>query len=414
MFLNNKLKSIFLTLDGHNDPALNINWFEALKRGKICHKNWHSKNKELIQEKVFNLSKKIKANITPAFKLPKQYKELFFSDEGSLKKKLVKVILDGEIKKDKDFASLIILLNDKYYRKFEICYYLRLITELIDNELIFNSLCLSDLKKKKSFPHGWHNYNSDFLKYSFYENYKKDLSILKLLNYKKNRKPNKKNFNLDDGVQYKYFDRYSIYSYKHQIDRSKIQKNREIIKNELTALWVKSKWKNEDQILNSRREGLESVALRFFNVYGIGQRPDSAYAAVIPKFVDLIVNQQPPIINGDGLQTRDFVHVNDVAQAIFKFLEPTWVGQKYHVFNVATQTRLSLLDLIENINNSLTQINPHHTRITPTFGPERPGDIRHSMASNSRLMTETTWEQSIDFPVGIFSLVKEAYLSKNK
>ena len=246
MFLNNKLKSIFLTLDGHNDPALNINWFEALKRGKICHKNWHSKNKELIQEKVFNLSKKIKANITPAFKLPKQYKELFFSDEGSLKKKLVKVILDGEIKKDKDFASLIILLNDKYYRKFEICYYLRLITELIDNELIFNSLCLSDLKKKKSFPHGWHNYNSDFLKYSFYENYKKDLSILKLLNYKKNRKPNKKNFNLDDGVQYKYFDRYSIYSYKHQIDRSKIQKNREIIKNELTALWVKSKWKNEE------------------------------------------------------------------------------------------------------------------------------------------------------------------------
>jgi nucleoside-diphosphate-sugar epimerase len=182
----------------------------------------------------------------------------------------------------------------------------------------------------------------------------------------------------------------------------------------LLSPYAESKWKNEDQILNSRREGLESVALRFFNVYGIGQRPDSAYAAVIPKFVDLIVNQQPPIINGDGLQTRDFVHVNDVAQAIFKFLEPTWVGQKYHVFNVATQTRLSLLDLIDNINNSLTQINPHHTRITPTFGPERPGDIRHSMASNSRLMTETTWEQSIDFPVGIFSLVKEAYLSKNK
>jgi nucleoside-diphosphate-sugar epimerase len=182
----------------------------------------------------------------------------------------------------------------------------------------------------------------------------------------------------------------------------------------LLSPYAESKWKNEDQILNSRREGLESVALRFFNVYGIGQRPDSAYAAVIPKFVDLIVNQQPPIINGDGLQTRDFVHVNDVAQAIFKFLEPTWVGQKYHVFNVATQTRLSLLDLIENINNSLTQINPHHTRITPTFGPERSGDIRHSMASNSRLMTETTWEQSIDFPVGIFSLVKEAYLSKNK
>ena len=182
----------------------------------------------------------------------------------------------------------------------------------------------------------------------------------------------------------------------------------------LLSPYAESKWENENQILNSRKEGLESVALRFFNVYGVGQRPNSAYAAVIPKFVDLIVDQQPPIINGDGLQTRDFIHANDVVQAIFKFLEPTWVGHKYHVFNVATQTRLSLLDLIDSINNSLAQIAPQHTTITPTFGPERPGDIRHSMGSNSRLMTETTWEQSIDFSVGIFNLVKEAYLSKNK
>ena len=182
----------------------------------------------------------------------------------------------------------------------------------------------------------------------------------------------------------------------------------------LLSPYAESKWENEDQILNSRKEGLESVALRFFNVYGIGQRPDSAYAAVIPKFVDLIVNQQPPVINGDGLQTRDFVHVNDVVQAIFKFLEPTWVGQNYHVFNVATQTKLSLLDLIGDINASLSQINPEHTVITPKFGPERAGDIRHSMASNARLVTETKWEQSVDFSVGIFELVEEAYRSKNK
>lgn len=182
----------------------------------------------------------------------------------------------------------------------------------------------------------------------------------------------------------------------------------------LLSPYAKSKWENEDQILNSRKEGLESVALRFFNVYGVGQRPDSAYAAVIPKFVDLIVNQQPPVINGDGLQTRDFVHVNDVVQAIFKFLEPTWVGQNYHVFNVATQTKLSLLDLIDDINASLSQINPEHTVITPKFGPERAGDIRHSMASNARLVTETKWEQSVDFSVGIFELVEEAYRSKNK
>lgn len=182
----------------------------------------------------------------------------------------------------------------------------------------------------------------------------------------------------------------------------------------LLSPYAKSKWENEKQVLDARLKGLESVALRFFNVYGVGQRPDSAYAAVIPKFVDLLVNQQPPSINGDGLQTRDFVHVNDVVRAIFKFLEPNWAGANFHVFNVATQTRLSLLDLIDNINLSLAEIDPHHSPIAPIFGPERPGDIRHSMASNARLVEEAKWQQTIDFSVGIFELVKEAYLSKSK
>ena len=182
----------------------------------------------------------------------------------------------------------------------------------------------------------------------------------------------------------------------------------------LLSPYAESKWENEKQILESRQNGLESVALRFFNVYGVGQRPDSAYAAVIPKFVDFIVKQQPPTINGDGLQTRDFVHVHDVVQAIFKFLEPNWVGEKFHVYNVATQTQLSLLDLIENINASLVQVNPHHTPISPIFGAERPGDIRHSMASNARLVEDTKWKQSVEFSVGIFELVEEAYLSKRK
>ena len=182
----------------------------------------------------------------------------------------------------------------------------------------------------------------------------------------------------------------------------------------LLSPYAESKWENEKQILDARSKGLECVALRFFNVYGVGQRPDSAYAAVIPKFVDLLVNQQPPSINGDGLQTRDFVHVYDVVQAIFKFLEPDWVGANFHVFNVATQTRLSLLDLIDNINKSLSEIDPHHSPINPIFGPERPGDIRHSMASNARLVEEANWKQSVDFSVGIFELVTEAYLAKRQ
>ena len=182
----------------------------------------------------------------------------------------------------------------------------------------------------------------------------------------------------------------------------------------LLSPYAESKWENEKQILAARSKGLECVALRFFNVYGVGQRPDSTYAAVIPKFVDLLVNQQPPSINGDGLQTRDFVHVYDVVQAIFKFLEPDWVGANFHVFNVATQTRLSLLDLIDNINKSLKEIDPHHSLIAPVFGPERSGDIRHSMASNARLVEEANWKQNVDFSVGIFELVKEAYHAKSQ
>ncbi|MGB1954949.1 MAG: SDR family NAD(P)-dependent oxidoreductase [Candidatus Poseidoniaceae archaeon] len=182
----------------------------------------------------------------------------------------------------------------------------------------------------------------------------------------------------------------------------------------LLSPYAESKWENEKQIVDARSKGLECVALRFFNVYGVGQRPDSAYAAVIPKFVDLLVNQQPPSINGDGLQTRDFVHVYDVVQAIFKFLEPDWAGANFHVFNVATQTRLSLLDLIDNINKSLTEIDPYHSPIAPTFGLERPGDIRHSMASNARLVEEANWKQSVDFSFGIFELVKEAYRAKSQ
>ena len=175
--------------------------------------------------------------------------------------------------------------------------------------------------------------------------------------------------------------------------------------------YAESKWENEKQILESRIKGLNSVALRFFNVYGVGQRPDSAYAAVIPKFVDMMVQGNSPRVNGDGLQTRDFVHVSDVCEAIFKFLDHEWKGEKDHVFNVATQTRLSLIDLIDEINVSLKTVNPAHVEIPPTYGPERIGDIRHSMANNSRLIDATGWEPKIEFSDGIFELVKEAYLS---
>lgn len=178
---------------------------------------------------------------------------------------------------------------------------------------------------------------------------------------------------------------------------------------DLLSPYAESKWENEHQISKARDAGLEAVALRFFNVFGIGQRPDSAYAAVIPKFVEMMVQGKAPHIHGDGLQTRDFVHVNDVCEAILKFLEPVWRGGTHHVFNVATQTKKSLIDLIDEINSSLSELNPSHVVHQPIFGCDRPGDIRHSIADITRLKNAANWNPSIEFGDGIRELVAEAF-----
>lgn len=179
---------------------------------------------------------------------------------------------------------------------------------------------------------------------------------------------------------------------------------------DLLSPYAESKWENEHQISKARDDGLEAVALRFFNVYGIGQRPDSAYAAVIPKFVEMMAQGKAPQVHGDGLQTRDFVHVNDVCSAILRFLNPVWYGEAEHVFNVATQTRKSLIDLIDEINSSLGELDDSHVPLKPIFGSARAGDIRHSMADITRLKNAANWKPTIKFSDGIRELVTEIYI----
>ena len=171
--------------------------------------------------------------------------------------------------------------------------------------------------------------------------------------------------------------------------------------------YAESKWINETQILEARKKGLQATALRFFNVYGVGQRPDGAYAAVIPKFADMMAQGIAPQINGDGLHTRDFVHVHDVCSAIFSLIEGEWEAEKYHVYNVATQTKITLLDLIEAINNTLIKTQNGFVPIVPTHGPERVGDIRHSMANIERIQTTLGWKPVVVFEDGIEGLVRE-------
>jgi UDP-N-acetylglucosamine/UDP-N-acetylgalactosamine 4-epimerase len=171
--------------------------------------------------------------------------------------------------------------------------------------------------------------------------------------------------------------------------------------------YAESKWMNEEQILEARKKGLQATALRFFNVYGVGQRPDGAYAAVIPKFADMMAQGIIPQLNGDGLHTRDFVHVHDVCGAIYSLIEGDWKAEQFHVYNVATQTKITLLELVAAINNSLSSFLPDYIHISPTHGPERVGDIRHSMASIERIQNTLDWNPKVDFEEGIKGLVQE-------
>lgn len=139
--------------------------------------------------------------------------------------------------------------------------------------------------------------------------------------------------------------------------------------------------------------GLEAVALRYFNVYGPGQDPNSAYAAVIPKFLDAIGRGEPPRIFGDGEQSRDFVFVEDVVAA--NLLAAATPGIGGQVFNIATGEAVTLnqtLDLIESLTGATTNAE----RL-----PERAGDVRHSLADISKARRVLGFAPSVSFEEGL-------------
>jgi nucleoside-diphosphate-sugar epimerase len=119
--------------------------------------------------------------------------------------------------------------------------------------------------------------------------------------------------------------------------------------------------------------GLETVALRYFNVYGPGQDPNGAYAAVIPKFITSIVRGETPIIYGDGAQSRDFIYVGDVVAANLKAMTAA-VSAAGRAFNIGSGRRATINDLIEKLEKAVG------ARIAVERRPERAGDIKHSLA----------------------------------
>jgi UDP-glucose 4-epimerase len=120
--------------------------------------------------------------------------------------------------------------------------------------------------------------------------------------------------------------------------------------------------------------GLETVALRYFNVYGPRQRPDSAYAAVIPLFMQALARGEAPVVNGDGRQSRDFTYIDDVVLANLAAANVPADACSGKVYNIAGGQAYSLLDLL-GILGEIYGLEPR-----PIFSDPRPGDVRHTRA----------------------------------
>jgi len=127
--------------------------------------------------------------------------------------------------------------------------------------------------------------------------------------------------------------------------------------------------------------GLDTIGLRYFNVFGRRQDPDGAYAAVIPKFVKQLVNYESPVINGDGTFSRDFTYIDNVLQMNLLAISSTDPKAVNTVYNVAFGQRATLNELVENLKLNLSKFDNRIAKIKIEYGPERIGDIPHSLAS---------------------------------
>ncbi len=139
--------------------------------------------------------------------------------------------------------------------------------------------------------------------------------------------------------------------------------------------------------------GLETVSLRYFNIFGPRQDPASPYAAVIPNFLTAMRRGERPVIFGDGKQSRDFTYVENAVQANLLAAEaPRASGE---VINVACGGRVTLLELVEQLNHLL------ETHLDPIFAPPRPGDVRHSQADLTRAAAVLGYHPTVDLQEGL-------------
>ncbi len=143
----------------------------------------------------------------------------------------------------------------------------------------------------------------------------------------------------------------------------------------------------------ARIYGLHTVALRYFNVFGPRQNPDSQYSAVIPKFIKAILTDQQPVIYGDGEQSRDFTYIANVVEA--NILATEVDSPAGEVYNCAVHQRITLNELVTTINRIVGK------SIPPVYADPRPGDVKHSFADISKIQQQMGYQPKIKFEEGL-------------
>jgi UDP-N-acetylglucosamine/UDP-N-acetylgalactosamine 4-epimerase len=156
----------------------------------------------------------------------------------------------------------------------------------------------------------------------------------------------------------------------------------------------------------SKTYGLETIGLRYFNVFGRKQDPNGAYAAVIPKFVSQLMKGESPIINGDGNYSRDFTYIDNVIQANLLSLVTTNEKAINTVYNVAYGDRNTLNDLMGYLKEYLSEFDSKISNVEVVYGPNRAGDIPHSHASVDKANKLLGYNPQFNLKKGLKEAVK--------
>lgn len=155
----------------------------------------------------------------------------------------------------------------------------------------------------------------------------------------------------------------------------------------------------------NRLHGMETIGLRYFNVFGPKQDPNGVYAAAIPKFIDKLIKGQEVVINGDGNQTRDFTYVKNAIKANLLALSTENSTTFGNVFNVACGRFLSLNEVVESLQKNLQNRNLLHPDSKIVYGPERLGDIRDSLADIGATTSQLNYSDLVHFDEGVQELI---------